>query len=92
MDGSRDEKLDVAPLRHVPLRAGGRRRLRHGGRPRHGHLRPDMACGMAGVGVLWGGGSRAELADAGADLLAADPAELYALLSGLRPDTEKEKE
>ena len=91
MDGSRDEKLDV--LRYGMSLCG----LEDGaGCAMVGDRATDIlaghACGMAGVGVLWGGGSRAELADAGADLLAADPAELYALLSGLRPDTEKEKE
>ena len=38
------------------------------------------ACGMTGVGVLYGGGSRRELTDAGADLLAAGAGVLTPLL------------
>ena len=38
------------------------------------------ACGVAAVGALWGYGSRAELSEAGAHALAAEPAELASAL------------
>jgi phosphoglycolate phosphatase len=39
------------------------------------------ACGVAAVGALWGYGSRAELSEAGAHALAAEPAELTSALA-----------
>ena len=39
------------------------------------------ACGVAAVGALWGYGSHAELTDAGAHALAAEPAELAIALA-----------
>jgi phosphoglycolate phosphatase len=41
------------------------------------------ACGVAAVGALWGYGSHAELADAGAHALAAEPAGIGAALATL---------
>ena len=43
------------------------------------------AAGVPSVGVLWGYGTAAELAEAGADLVCASPAELPACLERLAP-------
>ncbi len=45
------------------------------------------ACGLAAVGALWGYGSHAELADAGAHALAAAPAELASALAAAEART-----
>lgn len=77
LDGSRDEKLDV--LRYGMTLCG----LRDGaGCAMVGDRATDIeaghACGMTGVGVLYGGGDRAELAQA--EHLVESPAALTPLL------------
>ena len=47
---------------------------------RHSDITAGLACGVGTVGVLWGYGSEAELAAAGAHHLIAQPDELLALL------------
>lgn len=79
LDGSRDEKIDV--LRYGMALCG----LTDGGGcamvgDRATDILAGHACGMTGVGVLYGGGSRHELTEAGADLLAADAGALTPLL------------
>jgi phosphoglycolate phosphatase len=48
-------------------------------------IRAAHANGVRAVGVLWGYGSRDELVRAGADKLAATPADLPGVLASLRP-------
>jgi phosphoglycolate phosphatase len=50
---------------------------------RAGDMVAARAHGIRSIGVLWGYGSRSELADAGADLLCASPGELGACLARL---------
>ena len=73
-DGSLDHKTDLIA---AVLRAEG---LEPGGTIMAGDRSHDMlgarANGVRAIGVLWGYGSRAELEAAGADALAAAPAEL----------------
>lgn len=79
LDGSRDEKLEVLQhaLRLCELHSGV-------GCAMVGDRATDIcaghACGMLGVGVLYGGGDLAELQDARADALADNPASLLPLL------------
>jgi phosphoglycolate phosphatase len=49
---------------------------------RHSDITGARACGVRTVGVLWGYGSRAELADAGADILLEHPGQLVDLIAG----------
>lgn len=48
---------------------------------RHHDIDAGRALSTRTIGVTWGSGSRAELVDAGADAIAATPAELAALLA-----------
>ena len=47
---------------------------------RHSDITAGLACGVRSVGVLWGYGSEAELAGAGAHHLITEPGELLTLL------------
>lgn len=93
MDGSRSEKPDI--IRYALRRAGYKTEdaadAEHGMAAVRreavmvGDRKYDVtgahAMGMAAVGVTWGYGSREELTASGADALAADPEELYRVLS-----------
>ncbi|MCA1819554.1 MAG: HAD family hydrolase [Thermoplasmatota archaeon] len=81
-DDVRPLKPDPAPLRH----ACGLLAVPASDTAMAGDTRFDVlaakAAGVQAVGVLWGNGSRAELEQAGADLVARDVQELGRLLSG----------
>lgn len=79
LDGRFDDKAEL--LAHVLARE----RLPPDGAVMIGDRAADMvaarACGVRGIGVLWGYGSEQELREAGADRLCADPLELIACLA-----------
>ena len=87
MDGTRSEKPDV--IRYVLQEAGSgqadaetlRREVVMVGDRRY-DVTGAHEMGLSAIGVTWGYGSREELTESGADALAADPEELYRILTG----------
>ena len=83
LDGRFDDKADL--LRHLLAveRIPAGRAVMIG--DRSVDVLAARANGLPSIGVLWGYGSEAELAGAGADLLCASPGELPACLSRIPP-------
>ena len=80
-----DDKTAIVGRALAALRAGGHRSVAMVG-DRSFDIVAARAHGLPSIGVTWGIGSEAELREAGADVLIADPGELAALVgAGSRP-------
>ena len=83
LDGALDDKSEL--LAHLLARERlADAQCRMIGDRRHDVRAARRNC-VASIGVLWGYGTRAELEDAGADVIADTPADLSAALASLQP-------
>ena len=80
LEGRFDDKVELLDHLLATEKIAAERAVMIGDRA--GDIAAARAHGVRSVGVLWGYGSEAELADAGADRLCATPGELAACLSG----------